>query len=285
MGIIIPAEVACACPNRGRVAPPSGDDELVLKDGAWRLRTSDAHEPHAFREWAKTACVHGLVRAEAWPLLTDLLALRDVLTVLDGPGTRALGELAAAFCRLPREVGRLAPLTVDVDERHRRALSELGAALVTLRAIHLVDSDTEAVIAGPAPPGASADPPTAHGSILVEHRGPGPPYSFFTPFDARGLCVERDSAVVFRARRVTQDRSDGTTRLVDRDTGASVALEGVVAWRNPQADGRPEYPACFHVETRPLPAEHLATVRQELEMLVDAALETGHPVRMPDRFG
>jgi hypothetical protein len=266
------------------VTSPYPGDELVLTAGAWRPRAS--RDWDAFYEWAQTACSHRLVQAEAWPLLSDLLALRSFLRQLDDPDMEALGELAASFVRLPGEAGPLSPITFDIDVRHQRALAALGRALVACPAIYLVDTDSGAAIAGPAIMDWGSDPQAAHGSVLVRADPEGPPYSFFAPFDADGFRIEHDGVVKFRARRVAQERRDGVARLIDRDTGASVTVPGAVSHLITHEDrSRYEQPDHFHVETRSFPADYLDPLREDLAALVAAALETGHPLRVPVRFG
>ncbi len=151
---------------------------------------------------------------------------------------------------------------------------------------YLVDSDRNVVMAGPAMMRWDRAPPIASGSVLV--RGFGTPtYSHYTPFDADGFRIERGGESVFVALRVAQEVGEHSARLIDRDTGVSTTIAGTVSYASRDRNEWPPYlaPERFHVAVRPFSRDHLADVREDLETLVCAALETGRPVELSDRFG
>ena len=287
MGVLIPARVACACPRHGLVAAPLPGGTFVLDDGQWKLDGREGDSATALGDWAATACAHGLALVDTWALLHDVLNLRSWLRRFDDHDSAALDELAAAFCLLPGESGN-APLTYVVDSRHRDALTRLREAIPRLSAPYLVDTDTKQVIAGPPSvrgdgSGSSEEGFAGVRSIIT----PGPPYSFSVPYDSDGIRLEQDGAVLFRARRVSQEVvGTETTRFVDLDTGQSITSHGLVGLKlQMRSDPRPrEYPTRFHVEERQLPPAHLGKVRAALTQLVEASLETGHCILFYDRL-
>ena len=257
---------------------------MAFVDGAWRLEGGNVGLGDDV-DWAEGACEHGLRQAEAWPLHGDLQVLRSFVRQFDDPDCVALERLVGGFFRQRGEVGELRPLALDVDERHERALQGLEQRLVACPAPHLVDSDTGVAFGRASSIDWETGSPIPRGYVLIAAPPPGPPYSYWTPFDAKGIRVEQDG-IVFRARRAAQEPGDRRSRLEDQDTGASIEIDGAIAYRTGPI-GKPVYvrPTHFHVEQRTFPADFVANAREDLATLVRAALETGHPIRFPARFG
>ncbi|MCA9712424.1 MAG: hypothetical protein KDK70_41700 [Myxococcales bacterium] len=220
--------------------------------------------------------------AEAWPLASDLQNLLTFVRGHDSAPLRAVAELIAAFGRRAGEAVPLEPAVVEIDERHAQGLTLLDERLARTPAPCLVDSDRGAILASPTSILDTAAGPVIIGRGLVRPDPAGSEmasHPFFVRFDVGGVRLERSDTVV-SAMRLAQHRIDGRTQWEDLDTGATVDVPGPLV-AGPR-DGR--VPRRLHVETRPLPAAFLAQARHDLRALVDAALQTGHPIRLPDRF-
>ncbi len=282
MGVIIPATVACVCPERGAVASPPAGTSIELVTGQWRLVPEGVVDDDDAAAWIRGACPHALVVADGWPLASDLQDLSRLSSDVDDPDVKAIAELIAAFGRRPGEQGPLAPLAVDVDPRHARGLRALSERLAAVEAPWLIDSDTDAVVAKPSSFLTTPSGTIAIGRGLIVPPRPGPPYPFFVRFDAAGLQLPNAPDASWSARRIEQRRLGSRTLWTDLDTGRTVEAAGVLV-----ADLQRDTPLAkrLHVDMRPLPDEFLAGPREALGRLVAAAIETGHPICLPDRFG
>lgn len=280
MGVIIPGRVACTCPSEGAEVTLPHEGTLAFRTGAWRLLDAEGRPSADEETWAPTACPHGLVDAQAWPLASDLASLSNFLVRHDDPDRRALAELIAAFGRRPGESGELQPLAFEVDERHARALDGLGPAFATTPGPWLVDSDTDETIAGASRLHRSG--PLASGFVTVRSPPSLPLRSFIAPFDQDGLRLQLEGRVKLAATRIEQEAIEGGVRWTDLDTGETAEATGwvVTGWaRDPTVHRH------VHIRMGTLPTDLVAQAREDLGALVAAALRTGHPIELPDRFG